>query len=214
MRPIFITGTGTGIGKTVAAAIVTAALGGDYWKPIQAGVEEGTDAGTVAQLLASAAGRIHPELYKLRLPVSPHLAAAQEGLRIDLDDIAARLPQTTNPLVIEGAGGLYVPLNDREFVWNLVQKLGAHVILVSRNYLGSINHSLLTAELCKAKGLKVAGWIFNDDYLHYEEEIAGWSGYPIIAKLPRMPLINHETISLQAQQIKNKLVEMIEKNGV
>ncbi|MBS1660882.1 MAG: dethiobiotin synthase [Bacteroidetes bacterium] len=181
MQPIFITGIGTGIGKTLVSAIVTEALGASYWKPVQAGFDEGTDSQWVGERTAGA--RRIPEVYKLKMPASPHIAAREEGVVIDLDRIAAAMP-ADRPLVIEGAGGLLVPLNDREFVLDLVRRLDATVILVSRNYLGSINHSLLTAEVCRSHGLRVAGWIFNDQYLAYEEEIVAWSGIPAIGSIP------------------------------
>ena len=183
MQPIFITGIGTGVGKTLISAIVTEVLGAHYWKPVQAGFADGTDSEWVGERIGAAAtSRVAPELYKLRLPASPHIAAREEGIIIGLDKIAAALPPA-RPLVIEGAGGLLVPLNEREFVLDLVKKLDATVILVSRNYLGSINHSLLTAEVCRSHGLKVAGWIFNDQYLHYEQEIVSWSGVPRIGSI-------------------------------
>lgn len=213
MKPVFITGTGTGIGKTLVAAVVAAALEADYWKPVQAGTGDGTDTGTVADWLQGS-GRIHPEAYTLRLPASPHLAAAREGRRIDLEEIAARLPKTKNPLVIEGAGGLCVPLNETEFVYDLIKKLGAQVILVSRNYLGSINHSLLTAGFCRTKELPVLGWIFNDEYLQYEEEIVRWSGYPLIGKLPHLETIHSGTIRELANQLRNPLIATIQKYGL
>ena len=214
MKPLFITGTGTGVGKTLVAAVVAAALEADYWKPVQAGTADGTDTQTVAQWLHLQTSRIHQEVYKLSMPASPHLAAAHEGVQINLEDVAARLPQTNNPLVIEGAGGLYVPLNKEEFVCDLIKKLDAQVILVSRNYLGSINHSLLTASACRSLNLPVLGWIFNDEYGQYEGEIARWSNYPIIGKLPHLPLITSETIYNQAKQLKDRLIRLIEKNSV
>src|SRR5882762_1004112 len=181
MRPIFITGIGTDVGKTVVAAIVTEALQAAYWKPVQAGYAEGTDSEWVAERLSHPHGRILPETYRLALPASPHIAARQEGVKISLDRISASSRDTTPDfLVIEGAGGLLVPLNEEEFVIDLIKRLDATVLLVSRNYLGSINHSLLTAAVCKAHGLKVAGWIFNDQYQHYEAEIVRWSGVPFI----------------------------------
>ena len=180
--PIFITGIGTGVGKTMIAAMVTEALGAYYWKPVQAGFEEGTDAEWVGSRL-SAKDRILPEAYKLKLPASPHIAAREEGVVISLETLAAKLP-VQRPLVVEGAGGLFVPLNDTEFMADLALRLDATVILVSRNYLGSINHSLLTAEACRARGLRVAGWIFNDQYLDYEGEIVQWSGLPALASVP------------------------------
>src|SRR6187399_2352796 len=158
MRPIFITGIGTDVGKTVVAAIVTEALDAVYWKPVQAGFDQGTDTEWVGARLSGGAGRTAPEVYKLRKPASPHIAAREEGIQISLDKIRASMPED-RPLVIEGAGGLLVPLNQQEFVVDLVRRLDARVILVSRNYLGSINHSLLTAAVCQAHGLDVAGWI-------------------------------------------------------
>jgi dethiobiotin synthetase len=185
--PIFITGIGTGVGKTLVSAIVTEALGSDYWKPIQAGYDDGTDASEVGALISNPRTRVHRECYKLALPASPHIAARAERLRIDLDVIheAFGAIQTDNPfVVVEGAGGLMVPLNDSAFIIDLASRLEAPVILVSRNYLGSINHSLLTAQACKARNLKVLGWIFNDHYGDYEQEIEHWSGYPSLGKIP------------------------------
>ncbi len=211
--PIFITGIGTGVGKTVVSAIVTEALNAAYWKPVQAGADDGTDALTVKDLLTSQQTIIHPEVYRLQLPASPHIAAREEGVTINLDAICEACRQLSvdrkQPLVIEGAGGLLVPLNDREFVLDLVKKLGATVILVSRNYLGSINHSLLTAAVCKAHQVNVAGWIFNDQYLHYEEEIAAWSGYPRIASLPLATPVNKSFVVAQANRMREALQERL-----
>ena len=206
MQPIFITGIGTGVGKTLVAAIVTEALGAYYWKPVQAGFADGTDSEWVAERISplgpghagdNAGTRVIPEVYKLKLPASPHISAREEGLVISLDKIAEVLP-AGRPLVIEGAGGLLVPLNDREFVLDLVKRLDATVILVSRNYLGSINHSLLTAEVCRNHGLRVAGWIFNDQYLHYEQEIVSWSGISPIGSVPHGDLPDAEFVRRQA----------------
>ena len=198
MQPIFITGIGTGIGKTLVSAIVTEALGGQYWKPVQAGFDDGTDAGWVGERIGMK--KIVPELYRLKLPASPHIAAREQGIEIDLDRIAAAMPEI-RPLVVEGAGGLLVPLNGRQFVLDLIQRLDATVILVSRNYLGSINHSLLTAEVCRMHGLRVAGWIFNDQYLHYEQEIVEWSGIPHLGSVPFGKVPGVEFVAGQAQKI-------------
>jgi len=187
----------------VISAIVTEALQADYWKPVQAGFEEGTDALQVQSLISNTQTVIHPEVYKLAMPASPHIAAREEGIRIDLAEIARHTPPPAGrPLVIEGAGGLLVPLNETAFVADLVQHLQARVILVSRNYLGSINHSLLTAEVCKQRGIEVAGWIFNDQYLQYEKEIAAWSGYPVIGSIPFTGNIDKTFIQQQAQAIR------------
>lgn len=210
-QPIFITGTGTDIGKTVVASVITEALGADYWKPVQAGFDTGTDALRLQDLLSNSTSIVHPELYKLSLPASPHIAAKKDGVRIDLDSIIERCGQIIahsgkgKPLVIEGAGGLMVPLNDTEFISDLITRLNARVILVSRNYLGSINHSLLTAFVCKVKKMDVAGWIFNDEYMDYENEIAAWTGIPMIASLPFSRTVDSAFVREEAIRIKPAL---------
>jgi len=199
MRPIFITGVGTDVGKTVVAAIVTEALGAIYWKPVQAGYDQGTDTEWVAERLSDP--RTFPEAYKLALPASPHIAAREEGVVISLDKIAEKMP-LGRPLVIEGAGGLLVPLNEEAFILDLIQRLDARVILVSRNYLGSINHSLLTAAVCKAHGLDVAGWIFNGEPSGYEQEIEKWSGIRRIASIPQTGNPDREFVAREAKRIQ------------
>lgn len=214
MKPIFITGIGTGIGKTVAAAIVTEALGARYWKPVQAGFEDGTDANAVAGWLSHPEGSILPSLYTLVLPASPHIAARQEGRTIAVSAICDKYAQLATPtlqapMVIEGAGGLLVPLNENEFVLDLIKQLQARVILVSRNYLGSINHSLLTAAVCRQHGLDVAGWLFNDQYLHYEDEIVQWSGYPKIGTIPAAERIGKTFVQEQAMHLQERLSRIV-----
>jgi dethiobiotin synthetase len=206
-HPVFITGIGTGIGKTLVAAVVTEALEASYWKPVQAGFEDGTDSTWVGERISRPNERLYPETYKLSLPASPHIAARQEGIVIDLNRILRQFETIhTRPLVIEGAGGLFVPLNDRQFVIDLIRKLDATVLLVSRNYLGSINHSLLTAAACRRQGLRVAGWIFNDQYLTYEQEIAQWSGIPAIASIPFGDNLSRDFIREQAIRIRPALL--------
>ncbi len=207
MRPVFITGIGTGVGKTLISAIVAEALQALYWKPVQAGFDEGTDAGWVR---AHVSGPVAPELYKLKLPASPHIAAREEGVVISLDDIAARMEQIRTTMselrvVVEGAGGLLVTINESEFMLDMVRRLNAIVILVSRNYLGSINHSLLTAAVCRQHGLDVAGWIFNDHYGDYEEEIARWSGIPSLGSIPFQENPGKDFVQEQAARIRPAL---------
>ena len=213
MKPIFVTGIGTGVGKTVASAIVTEALEAQYWKPIQAGFDEGTDAQTISHLISNRNTVIHKEVYKLQLPASPHIAAREENIVINLDAIGEafqQLPQSTSEyLVIEGAGGLLVPVNEHQFIIDIIKKLKAKVILVSRNYLGSINHSLLTAAVCKSHQLDVIGWLFNDQYLHYEEEIVNWSGYPKIASLPVSERVDKHFVKREAEGLKNALLKYL-----
>ena len=214
--PIFITGIGTGIGKTIAAAIVAEALQADYWKPLQAGYEDGTDSNFIRQSLSNASSVVHPELYKLKMAVSPHIAAREENITISLSDIKNRLTAINadprvkkNGIVIEGAGGLMVPLNDGEFVADLIKQLQAKVVLVSRNYLGSINHSLLTARVCRLYRLDVLGWIFNDQYLAYEDEIVHWSGFPKIGSIAFSEKPDKEFIRGQSLLIADALKKII-----
>ena len=202
---IFVTGIGTGVGKTFISAIVTRALEADYWKPIQAGFDEGTDSEWVAGMLTGTQSVIHPEVYKLAMPASPHIAAREEGIRINIDEITKKVPAINRTLLVEGAGGLLVPLNESEFVADLIKALDAKVILVSRNYLGSINHSLLTARVCREMQIPVIGWIFNDQYLNYEEEIVTWSNFPRIASVPYSDNINGTFINSQAAAISKHL---------
>lgn len=223
MNTIFVTGIGTDVGKTVASAILCEALEADYWKPVQAGFESGTDAQLIQSLLTNKKTIVHPETYKLKLASSPHIAARKEEIKIDLDkiyndynNIVNREPSIVNDstensklktqnLIIEGAGGLMVPLNDNEFIIDLIKKLSAKVILVSKNYLGSINHSLLTASVCKQNNLNVLGWMFNENYMNYEEEIEAWSGYTKIATIPSGTHINATFVQEQALLIKHSL---------
>lgn len=233
-QPVFVTGIGTGIGKTIVSALITEALQADYWKPIQAGFEDGTDSEWIRQVLDNNKSKIHSEAYKLKLPASPHIAAREEGERIDLDAILNAFEEIKNDelktrnsgesevgetsyiihhksYILEGAGGLLVPLNEKEFVIDLIKKLNAKVILVSRNYLGSINHSLLTAAVCKRENIDVIGWVFNDQYLSYEDEIVNWSGFPKIGSIPFTENLDKNFISQQAQIIKPKLLELLQK---
>ena len=208
--PIFITGIGTDVGKTLVSAIIIEALGADYWKPVQAGYADGTDAASIRSLITNPYSVIHPELYKLSTPASPHIAARKEGITITAEPILQQAEQISRTLkgknlVIEGAGGLLVPLAGDLMVADLIWQLRARVILVSRNYLGSINHSILTAEYCRKKGLDVIGWIFNDDYLNYESEIVQWSGYPSIGSVPKLTAINPQTVHEQAMRIREAL---------
>jgi dethiobiotin synthetase len=211
MKPLFISGIGTGIGKTVVAAILTEALKADYWKPVQAGMDGVTDSKLVASLLSNQQSRIHPETYVFQLAASPHIAARQENRRIEsgriVDDFYKM--DKNRPLVIEGAGGLMVPLNENEFVIDLVKQLDARLVLVSRNYLGSINHSLMTAAICRSRGLDVTGWIFNDQYLDYENEITAWSGYPRLFSLPRMETVSRESVVQAAETLSRSRISYL-----
>lgn len=212
MRPIFITGIGTDVGKTVVAAIVAEALEADYWKPVQAGYDDGTDSEWVNRMLSNEKSNIYPETYKLKMPASPHIAAKEEEITISLENIYkqyCQLPAANRQLVIEGAGGLMVPLNENEFVLDLIKKLKAKVIVVSRNYLGSINHSILTAEVCKQHYIDVMGWVFNDNYMHYEEQIVSWTGYPKIGSIDYELEPGKAFIKKNAEKIRQRLTDLL-----
>lgn len=209
--PVFITGIGTGVGKTIAAAIVAEALNGDYWKPVQAGLDETTDTERVRSLISNPVSQTHNELYRLTMPASPHLAARKDNIRIDIDAICNSageiMKNCRNPLIIEGAGGLLVPLTESSKVLDLVIALKAKVIIVSRNYLGSINHSLLTAEKIKESGSIDARWIFNDHFMNYEDEIVGWSGIASVGSIPFKTVPDAAFVSYQAGLLKPALAQ-------
>ena len=219
MQTFFITGIGTDVGKTIVSAIFTEALQANYWKPVQAGYHDGTDKELVQNLVSGHQPKFFAEVYKLKLAASPHIAATEEGVTIDLDKICNHFTEIKNQssandiLIIEGAGGIMVPLNGNEFVIDLIQKLNARVILVSRNYLGSINHSLLTSEICRMKNLDVSGWIFNDKPqptgMNYEDEIVSWSGFPKIASIPFTEKPDAAFILQQAALVKEKLLSFL-----
>lgn len=203
----FVSGIGTGIGKTLISAILVRALQADYWKPVQAGFDDGTDSDFVQSTVPGVV--VHPEVYKLRMPASPHIAAQAEGVQISIENITQRMPTKHRNLIIEGPGGLMVPLNHHQFVTDLIKALNLPVILVSRNYLGSINHSLLTSELCKRLNIHVTGWIFNDQYLSYEQEIVSWSGFPRIASIPFADRCDEFFIEAQANWLRQQLADFI-----
>jgi dethiobiotin synthetase len=212
MTPYFVTGIGTGVGKTLVSAILAESLHADYWKPVQSGYEQGTDTGWVESMISNDRSKVHPEVYKFKAPVSPNIAAREEEIEISTEKILAQfaaMRSNASRMIIEGAGGLLVPLNDFEFVADLVRVLNAKVILVSRNYLGSINHSLMTAHICRQKNLRVMGWVFTDSYLNYEEDIVRWSGYPRIASIPRLVSIDKEAIAEVGLQLKEDFLRVL-----
>lgn len=152
---IFVTGIGTGIGKSVISAVLVKALEADYWKPVQCGLEGGSDRQQVATWAGSPEAQFYAEQFVLQAPVSPHLAAAQEGKSIHLADF--KLPQSQRPLVVEGCGGVLVPLNNEDAVIDIAAKFGMSVIVVVAHYLGSYNHSLLSIEALRNRGLPLLG---------------------------------------------------------
>jgi len=209
MKQFIIAGIGTEIGKTFISAILVEALQADYWKPVQAGSLDNTDTDFIRRHISNNISVFHPETYRLSLPMSPHAAAEAEGINIDLHKLA--IPQTANNLIIELAGGLMVPLNNRELNSDLLKLWDLPVILVSRNYLGSINHTLLSLELLKKQGIRVAGIIFNGDANPATEEfILQYSGLPCIARIKMQAEISKQAVMRIASVLKEKLTNILD----
>ncbi len=201
MNRYFVTAISTDSGKTLVSAILCKALGADYWKPIQSGSP--TDASTIRRLCPEVV--VYPETYCFNKPASPHAAARAEAREIKLELIIA--PQTSKTLVIEGAGGCMVPLNDQDFVIDLVPQLQAQVVLVSNLYLGSINHTLLTWHFLKERGYSVAGIIFNGPPNPESEQIIlHHTGYKKLLYIAPETTITPEIISQYAAQLRGKLI--------
>lgn len=203
---IFITGIGTDVGKTIASAIVVQALKADYWKPIQAGDLDNSDSHKVKSLVANAQSQFHENSYQLNTPASPHWAAQLDGITIDLKKITE--PKTRNNLVVEGAGGILVPLNDNDCVVDLIQK-DYKVIVVSRHYLGSINHTLLTIEALQNRKITVVGIIFSgDENKATETIILKKSGAKYIGRIDNEPYFDTNVISYYADKFRDKLLKL------
>lgn len=199
----FITGISTEVGKTVAAAIVTEALEADYWKPVQAGELDNSDTHKVKQLVSNDISQYHDNSFALHMPMSPHAAAAIDGIEIQLS--AIKRPKIKNKLVIEGAGGLLVPLNDTETIIDLIQPTDK-IIIVSRHYLGSINHTLLTVEALKSRNLPIAGIIFSgDEHPTTEAIITKMAEVPIIGRIEEEPYVDARVVSEYAALFKETL---------
>ena len=197
MSTYFITGISTEVGKTVTSAIVTEALKADYWKPIQAGELDNCDTKKVKQLISNKTSKFHPNAYALKTPMSPHGAADIDNIKIDLKKI--KVPQTNNHLVIEGAGGLLVPLNNTDTVFDLI-KPEYKVIVVSRHYLGSINHTLLTVNLLKEKGFNVAIIFSGNEHKTTEDIIKKMTQAPVIGRIEEEPYFDKNVVKEYADK--------------
>ena len=201
-KQYFITGISTEVGKTVAAAIITEALQADYWKPIQAGELDNSDTHKVKRLISNSKSVFHENSYALKTPMSPHAAAEIEGVTIDLKKII--LPKTKNHLVIEGAGGLLVPLNESTTILDII-KPSYKVIVVSRHYLGSINHTLLTIKLLQEKGFDVAIIFSGDAHKTTEDIIVKMTNVTVIGRINEEPYFDKNVVKEYADKFKEKL---------
>ena len=190
---IVVTGTDTDIGKTVFAAALTAALGARYWKPVQAGLADGSDAASVVTL-GVPADHVLPEAYRLTTPCSPHLAAEIDGVSIDADRLA--LPEIDGPLVVEGAGGVMVPVTRDLIFADLFARWNTPVVLVARTGLGTINHSLLSIEALRSRGVPILGIAFVGDAVEDSEAtIATLGKVRRLGRLPRLDPLNAATLA-------------------
>ncbi len=194
-QTFIVTGTDTGIGKTVFAAALAGALGARYWKPVQAGLDDGSDSERTAALSGLPIGHILPEAYRLVTPCSPHLAAEIDGVTIDLDRLA--LPSVDGPLVVEGAGGALVPVTREILYADVFARWGKPVVLVARTALGTINHSLLSIEALRARGVPIHGIAFVGDAVEDSEATIAAIGK--VKRLGRLPMLPELTSAALAQ---------------
>lgn len=198
-KKYFITGISTEVGKTIVSAVITEALEADYWKPIQSGDLHYSDTDKVKGLISNSKSVFHPNSYALATPMSPHASAAIDGVQISLKKIQE--PETENPLVIEGAGGLLVPLNDTDTILDLIQP-DYKVIVVSRHYLGSINHTLLTVNLLKENGFDVSIIFSGDEHPTTESIIQTMTQVPILGRIDDEPYFDQNVIKEYADKFK------------
>ncbi len=196
----FVTGTDTGVGKTYVSALLARGLGAYYWKPVQSGSVEGLDSRAVMDLAGLEQSRIIPEVYVFKEPVSPHLAARMEGVILDSGLIG--LGDKPVPLVIEGAGGVMVPLNEQDLIIDLLKKLAVPVLVVAPNRLGVINQTLLTLQALKFAAVDVLGVILNMGRSNdHQEAIERFSGVPVLAQLEKFRDTNPEILRLRFNEL-------------
>lgn len=200
-KPLFVTGIGTYVGKTIASAVLCQQLQADYWKPVQSGDLDYSDSKKVSELVSNSKTIIYPEAFKFKLAASPHQSSKEEGIAISLKDF--KLPKTKNKLIIEGAGGLFVPLSNDLLMKDLITKFKAEVVLVIRSYLGCINHTLLTLHAMESLNIPLKHVILNgkfdentaDIILHHLPKNLSWS------HLPEFENLNKATVSLTPIQL-------------
>jgi malonyl-CoA O-methyltransferase len=201
-RGVFVTGTDTDVGKTLVAAILAQSWGADYWKPYQTGIATlPGDTETVAKLLGSCHGnRLHPPACVLQAPLAPWAAARAQGVTLEMQ--ALRVPATTAPLVVEGAGGLYVPVDEQGMMIDLAVQLGLPVVLVTRSTLGTINHTLLSLHALRERHLAVLGVVMNGPLSPGNREALEHFGrVPVIAEIPPLPSVNAAAVAALAAGI-------------
>ena len=193
LQGFFVTGTDTDVGKTLVSAWLMTHLDADYWKPVQAGTEPETDSATVRRLAEISANRILPEAYVLPEAMAPHEAARRAGVTIDMAKLWP--PASQRLLVVEGAGGMLVPLTDTDYVIDLAGQLEFPIVLVARSTLGTINHTLLSIEALRRRGLPLAGVVMNGpETPHNRVAIERYGDVNIIAEIPWLPSVTRATL--------------------
>ena len=197
MKQIFVTGISTEVGKTIASPIIPEALEADYWKPVQSGSLDHTDTDRVKELISNGKTVFHDSSYALKSPMSPHAAAEIDGVYIDRLEIEE--PETDNYLVIEGSGGLLVPLNDTDTILDIIMPT-YQVVIVSRHYLGSINHTLLTVNWLVSKGYDVSIIFSGDTNPHTEDIILHKTGVSLIGRIDEEEKFDKEVIKKYADR--------------
>jgi len=221
---LFITGIGTNVGKTVVSAILTEALEADYWKPIQSGTIEGRDSDTVTSLISNSKTAIHPETYLLKQSLSPHFAAKLDGVTIELSKVysqyinrslSLRAPRKTTGgesridvqhLIIEGAGGLLVPVNKNEYVIDVAKKMDCEIVLVISNYLGCINHTLLSIDYLKRNNFKIYALVFNGEFdFEVKQSIVDYTLNQLIIDIPTLNTLSKQLISEISTKVKRQI---------
>jgi len=206
MRNIVVAGIGTDVGKTIVSAVLVEALGGDYWKPVHCGLSGTTDAERVKSLVTDAEASIHPEAYRLRAEVSPHQGSKMEGIAIDPAKLS--LPKTARPLIIEMCGGIQVPITLDNTLSDVMNTWDADWILVSRNYLGSINHTLLSHHFLQSKKKKVLGIVFNGvPQPDSEQVIQHLTKLPVLGRINEEPILNKAVIKKYATALRSHVAK-------
>jgi dethiobiotin synthetase len=199
-KKYIISGIGTDVGKTVVSAIIAQALNADYWKPIQSGELENSDSHKIDRLTNDRV-QILPERFRLTEPLSPHVSAAIDGVLLQLSQLT--LPETKRNLLVEGAGGLMVPINDTDLLIDAFKQWGLPIIIVSRHYVGSINHTLLTIEALKNRGIAIKGLVFvGDENPATESFILNHSNVPFLMRIPLVSEVTTHFVQQQAELVK------------
>jgi dethiobiotin synthetase len=204
-KQYFVTGIDTDVGKTIVSAILVEALAADYWKPVQAGGLDFTDTNTVQQLVSNPTSHFFKEKYRLNTPASPHYAAEVDGIEIDFQGF--EIPETDHNLIVEGAGGLFVPLNDEFLIIDLIQRFNIPVVLVAKFYLGSINHTLSSIDALQKRDIPIAGIIFNGPITESSQKyILEYSKIPCLGCIPWLENFSKKEIVEYSKTVRNLLL--------